>query len=96
MKEFLIKVILPLAGISLLLLLFVPLCKANGKMDYFLLWVLVGCPFGLQKMFVWLIPKGHGLSGTVGVVALNLIVGGIIGGFIAAYRIIYAVFYTLK
>lgn len=38
-------------------------------------------PFGIGKMFT-LIPIGFGISGTVGVVALNIVLGGLIGGVI--------------
>jgi len=33
-------------------------------------------------MFVWLIPHGYDIAGTVGIVALNYIEGGLIGGVI--------------
>ena len=43
----------------------------NGTPNYFLIWLACGVPFGIGKMFT-LIPVGFGISGTVGVVALNL------------------------
>lgn len=96
MRDFFVKVIFPLVAIGLLLLMFLPVCKTNGEIDYFLLWILVGCPFGIQKMFVWMIPKGYDIGGTVGILAMNFIIGGLIGGFVAVYRVIYAAFYILK
>ena len=42
-------------------------------------------PFGIGKMFT-LIPIGFGISGTVGVVALNLVLGGLIGGVILIWK----------
>ena len=65
-------------------------------MDYFLLWILVGCPFGIWKMFLWLVPGSFGIAGTVGVFALNFIIGGLIGGVVAIYRLVYAAFYLLR
>ena len=50
-------------------------------------------PFGIRRMFVWLIPRGFDLSGTVGVVALNFIVGGLIGGVILIWRLAVAAWY---
>ena len=44
-------------------------------------------------MFVWLIPRNYDIGGTVGIWALNFIVGGIIGGFILIWKIIVAVWY---
>ena len=46
-------------------------------------------PFGIDKMFT-LIPIGFGISGTVGVVALNIVLGGLIGGVILIYRLAVA------
>ena len=39
-------------------------------------------------MFLWFIPRGFGIAGTVGVFALNLIVGGMIGGVVLLVKII--------
>ena len=50
----------------------------DGATNYFYVWLCCGIPFGIRRMFVWLIPRGFDLSGTVGVVALNFIVGGVI------------------
>lgn len=94
--EFMKKVVLPVLLIAVLLLLFVPICKAKGEMDYFLLWILVGCPFGIGKMFAWLVPSNFDLGASVGIIAVNFIIGGLIGGVVAVYRLIYAAFYTVK
>jgi len=95
-KGLMTKVIFPVAAVALLLCMFLPVCRAGGEVDYFLLWILVGCPFGIRKMFLWLVPGGFGIAGTVGVVALNFIVGGLIGGVVAVYRLVYAAFYLLQ
>jgi hypothetical protein len=62
----------------------------NGAKDYFLIWLACGVPFGIGKMFT-LIPIGFGIAGTVGVVALNVVLGGIIGGVILVWRLAVAV-----
>lgn len=95
-KGLMTKVIFPVVAVALLLCMFLPVCQADGKIDYFLLWILVGCPFGVRKMFLWLVPGGFGIAGTVGVLALNFIVGGLIGGVVAGYRLLYAAFYSLR
>ena len=59
----------------------------DGATNYFYVWLCCGIPFGIRRMFVWLIPRGFDLSGTVGVVALNFIVGGLIGGVILIWRL---------
>ena len=65
----------------------------DGVTNYFYVWLCCGIPFGIRRMFVWLIPRGFDLSGTVGVVALNFIVGGLIGGVILIWRLAVAAWY---
>jgi len=92
-KDFLKKSVLTFAVLFVLYWFFISLCTKNGETDYLLLWILCGIPFGIGKMFVWLIPRNYDIGGTVGVWALNFIVGGIIGGFILIWKIIVAVWY---
>ena len=51
-----------------------------------------GVPFCIGKMFT-LIPIGFGISGTVGVIALDIVLGGLIGGVILIYRLAVAAWY---
>lgn len=95
-KEFIKKVILPVALIGILVLLFQPIYMVDGKINYLYMWILVGIPFGVRRMWIWLIPKNHDLGATVGIVAVNFIVGGLIGGFAAIAQLIQAVWYCLK
>ena len=70
------------------------LIKADG-FDYFLYWILVGCPYGIRKMCLFLVPKNFGIAGSMGILALNCIVGGLIGGIIVVVvRIIVLVFFA--
>ena len=48
--------------------------------------------FGIGKRFT-LIPISFGISGTVGVVALNIVLGGLSGDVILIYRLAVAVWY---
>ena len=41
---------------------------------------MAGFPFGIKFMCLKLIPKSYGLTGAVGVFALNAVIGGLIGG----------------
>ena len=41
---------------------------------------MAGFPFGIKFMCLKLIPKSYGITGAVGVFALNAIIGGLIGG----------------
>ena len=49
---------------------------------------MVGCPYGIRKMCMFLVPKNFGIAGSMGILALNCIVGGLIGGIIVLVRII--------
>ena len=92
MKDFLKKAVLPVVVALFLYSIFSRIFVDNGTMDLFLIWLACGVPFGIGKMFT-LIPIGFGISGTVGVVALNIVLGGLIGGVILIYRLAVAVWY---
>lgn len=85
-----LKVIIPLAVIGLMVLFCYPICNKPEGFDYFLFWILVGFPFGIKRMWMWLIPRNYGIAGSLGVIALDCIVGGIIGGFVAIITVIKA------
>lgn len=82
MKRILFKTVLPALAISLWLLACYPVCQKAEGFDFFLYWVLAGFPFGIRKMCLILIPKNFGIAGSMGVLALNGIIGGLIGGFV--------------
>ena len=65
----------------------------DGVTNYFYVWLCCGIPFGIRRMFVWLVPHGYDIAGTVGIVALNFILGGIIGGVILIWRLVVATWY---
>ena len=77
MRDFMKKTVVPVAVALLLFSIFSRIFVENGSPDYFLIWLACGVPFGIGKMFTF-IPIGFGISGTVGVVALNLVLGGLI------------------
>ena len=93
---FLKKVVLPLAVASLLLLLFRPVYMEDGTINYVLLWICVGVPFGIHRMFLMLIPHKFDLAGTIVVFVLNVIVGGIIGGFALVWQVMSGVVATVR
>lgn len=92
MTDFLEKAVLPIVIALLLFSIFSRIFTENGVRDYFLIWLACGVPFGIGKMFT-LIPIGFGIAGTVGVVALNIVLGGLIGGVILIWRLAVAVWY---
>ena len=96
LKEFVKKVAVPVGGAVFLAAVFYPLCMENGQCDYLKLWMFVGIPYGIHRMFLWGIPKGFDIGGTMGVLVLNLLVGGVIGGIILTVRLVLAVLYLGK
>ena len=92
MKEFLKKTVIPVVVALFLFSMFSRIFIENGAPDYFLIWLACGVPFGIGKMFT-LIPIGFGISGTVGVVVLNLVLGGLIGGVILIWKLAVALWY---
>ena len=92
MKDFCVKTVLPVIVALLMFSIFSRIFIENGTPNYFLIWLACGVPFGIGKMFT-LIPIGFGISGTVGVVALNIVLGGLIGGVILIWKLAVAVWY---
>ena len=94
--KFLKHVAVPVVSVLFLVAMFRPLCMEDGVCDYLKLWIIVGIPFGIHRMFFWLIPRGYDLGGTLGIWTLNFLVGGVIGGVVVIWRLAVAAFYLLK
>ncbi len=88
MKRVLFNVMIPTALITLWMITCYPVCNQPEGFDFFLYWILVGCPFGIRKMFVFLVPRNFGIAGSMGVLALNCIVGGLIGGIVLIVKVV--------
>ena len=88
MKRALFKVILPALAIGIWVLTCYPVCNKAEGFDFFLFWILVGVPFGIRKMCMVLIPKNFGIAGSMGVLALNAVVGGLIGGVVLIIKVV--------
>ena len=71
-------------------------CVENGVCDYRKLWIVSGIPFGIQKMYFWMIPKGFDIGGTVGMFAFNLLIGGMIGSVVLTWRLLMVGTYLLS
>ena len=80
MRNFVLKILFPIIGIALWVAVCIPICNRPIGFNYFLFWILAGFPFGIKFMCLKLVPKGYGLTGAVGVFALNAVIGGLIGG----------------
>ena len=88
MKRVVFNIVIPLSVMVLWMITCYPVCNKAEGFDYFLYWIMVGCPYGIRKMCMFLIPRNFGIAGSMGVFALNCIVGGLIGGIVLIIRVI--------
>ena len=86
-KVFLLSVAWPMLVATVFALLFRSVYEQNGMIDLPLAWILIGIPFGIRQVGLWFLPKNRDLSGTLGVFALGILLGGVIGGFVLVYRV---------
>lgn len=87
MKRVFFKVVFPALAIGVSLLTCYFVCDKPEGFDWFLFWILAGFPYGIHKMRAWLIPRNYGIAGSIGVMALNAIIGGLIGVVILIIKI---------
>lgn len=94
LTAFVRNTILPVALAAILFFIFKSVCTKDGITDYFMLWLLCGLPFGIHRMFLWIIPHGRSFGGNIAVFALNILIGAIIGGIVLIWRLVVAVWYV--
>ena len=93
-KYFVVKSVLPTVTAVLLLCIFKSACMKDGTLDYVWLWILCGLPFGLHRMFLWIIPGSRSFGCGLATFAFNFIIGGVIGGFVLVWRLLVAAWYV--
>ena len=96
MKKGLFRIIIPMMILAVWMIMCYPVCAKADGFDYFLYWIMVGCPYGIRKMSMFLVPKNFGIAGSIGILALDCIIGGLIGGMIVMIRIINTVMEIIK
>lgn len=87
-KRFAVSVLLPIVIAAVFALLFKALYMSPEGINYLLMWICIGIPFGIHRMCVWIVPTKFDLAGTIGVMAVNIILGGIIGGFALVFQVL--------
>lgn len=87
-KRFTVSVLLPIVIAAVFALLFKTVYTSPEGINYLLMWICIGNPFGIHRMCIWLVPTKFDLAGAIGVMAVNIIVGGIIGGFAFVFQIL--------
>ena len=88
MRNMIKKVIVPALVIVVLFAVLRPLCIQDGKCNYLLLLLLMGIPFGIGKMCVWMVPRG-----TLAVWTMNFLIGGLIGSVVLLAMVGQAIIY---
>lgn len=89
------KVVYPVLAAILLFFLLRPFCMGHGKCDYRLLIPLMGIPFGIGKMLVWIVPGRTDLGGILGFLVFQILLGGIIGSLIMLLKLAEAAVYLI-
>lgn len=87
-KRFAVSVLLPIVIAAAFALLFKAVYMSPEGINYLLMWICIGIPFGIHRMCVWIVPTKFDLAGTIGVMAVNIILGGIIGGFALVFQVL--------
>lgn len=84
------KSFIPIAAFLLLAYLGQYIYMVDGQFDWFRACLVFGIPFGITHM-LFVIPIGGSVSGSVGLIVVNIILGAVFGCFIAAGVLIRAV-----
>lgn len=96
MKKVMFRIIIPMLILAVWMIMCYPVCVKVDGFDYFLYWIMVGSPYGIRKMRMFLVPKNFGIAGSIGILALDCIIGGLVGGMIVIIRIINTVMEIIK
>jgi hypothetical protein len=85
LKRVLFKIVLPALVITAWLCTVYWPCKKADGFDVFLFWILGGLPFGIKKMGA-VLPIGGSLMYSLGILSIDLILGGLVGGIIVIIK----------
>lgn len=90
------KALIPMVSMAFWLWMVKTIMGVTGNTDLFMFLFLAGLPFGIHKMCIILIPRGYDVGGTVGMIALSVIVGGLLGSLMIPYYIVRAIYVTIR
>lgn len=71
-------------------------CIFLGWTEWWQIWLVIGMPFGIYRMCIWLLPKNFDIGGTVGVWAMNIMLGCLIGEVIIVGYVFRAIYVLIK
>lgn len=87
---------LPVLIATLMGILFRSVYCTDSNINYFLAWIIIGVPFGIKRMWAWLVPLGHDLGATIGIIFFNVLVGGLIGGGVFILQLVSGIIKLIK
>lgn len=58
--------------------------------------MVIGMPFGIHRMRIWLLPKNFDIGGTIGVWNMNIILGCLLGEVIVIGYVFRAIYILIK
>ena len=90
------KALIPMISMVFWLWMVKTIMGVAGNTDLFMFLFLAGLPFGIHKMCIILIPKGYDVGGTIGMIALSVIVGGLLGSLMIPYYVVRAFYVTIR
>ena len=90
------KALIPMISMVFWLWMVKTIMGVAGNTDLFMFLFLAGLPFGIHKMFIILIPQGYDVGGTIGMIALSVIVGGLLGSLMIPYYVVRAFYVTIR
>ena len=88
------KAIFPLIWFFFLLYMGRYICIVNGEIDWIRVILLFGIPYGIPYM-IFYAPGRFGISGGIGALALELIIGALFGFIIAIVAVVKAFYYLI-
>ena len=95
-KEIITKLIIPGAIAMIICLIVHPMCMNGEILDWRKLLLFVVLSFGIQKMFLLVVPRNVGTGEMLGLVVLKLMVGSLIGIGVLAWRLLAVAGILLK
>ena len=96
-KDIFKKIVIPvaLAGFFMFMAYWPLKDQVSGLHLFAQMLFFAGIPFGIQKMWLILLPTGRSsIQGALFILIIDVLIGGVIGAFILLYRAVIAV-YTL-
>ena len=95
-KDVLMKAVFPITLLVVWSWLAYNFCISIEQEEWWKIWMVIGIPYGVRRMFIWILPKNFDIGGTVGVWVLNIIIGCLIGEMMVVWYIFRAVYIMVK